>query len=144
MSPRLALALLAAVTHAAVAYLQPPVVTPSFVADVDANQYLTFTMTTVAVGAYAYNVNVTDVNAISPSNYTVSWIRINPSSPNLPEPPVLSQYDPSLIYVQGDFNPPYAVRGAVVGSACVWVAPIPGRAGGEVAGEARAACRTPC
>ena len=31
------------------------------------------TLTTAAVNAHAYSVNITDTHAIAPSNYTVYW-----------------------------------------------------------------------
>ena len=113
------------------AFLTTPVITPMFVADVDAFQYITYTLTTVAQDNHAYSVNITDLNAIAPSNYTIQWstcafcldaaacplrlmlfvraVRINPARPDLPKPPILSDYDPSLVFVFGDVGETHTV-----------------------------------
>ena len=91
-------------------YLTPFTVSPTFVPDVDANQFITYVLTTTAIDAHAFSVNITDVHAIAPSNYSVYWIRMNPPSPDMPKPPVLSQYDPSLIFLFGDVGATFLVR----------------------------------
>jgi hypothetical protein len=93
------------------AALTPVTITPNFVADVDANQIITYTLTTAAVGAHVYAVNITDLHSIGSANYTIFWLRLNPASSTLPKPPVRSDYDPSLIYMLGDVGATFSTNG---------------------------------
>jgi hypothetical protein len=103
-----------AVYSTAFATLKPVTISPNFVPDVDANQVITYTLTTAAVGAHVYSVNITDLNSIGPANYTIFWLRLNPASSSLPKPPVRSDYDPSLIYMLGDVGATFSTNGRLV------------------------------